>query len=199
MDRQKAYWVDQNVAAETDSDLTGQNVSFIKSETELEIKDKLQKLSKVEHLNTKWIPNTTQRVGLIGTKIGLYPLWTKKGEKLDCTVIQIPDNHALTYTPPEKIREVMSLKEPRGFWLNNKQVPSWVNHQRWGLQLVGAVTANPSEYSPKWNAIFEKHGLPTKRKVGRFLVSPDAALMPGTCLKMNHFRLGDCVDITART
>lgn len=38
---------------------------------------------------TVWKPNVTQRCGLIGIKLGVYPLWSKDGKKVDCTIVQV--------------------------------------------------------------------------------------------------------------
>ncbi|VDO03915.1 unnamed protein product [Rodentolepis nana] len=134
----------------------------------------------------------TQRCGLIGLKLGIYPMWTKNGEK-------IPDNHAMRYIPPSDLDKYLSLKDPRGDWLTNRHVPSWVNQRRWGLQLVGAMSADPAEFTPEWCGLFTSLGIPPKRRISRFMVSPDAALDPGTPLTINHFRVGDYIDVTART
>lgn len=41
--------------------------------------------------------------------------------------------------------------------------------------------------------------MPPKRKLTRFLVTPDAAIEPGTPLTASHFNVGDYVDVQART
>lgn len=91
----------------------------------------------------------------------------------------MPDNHALRYVPPSDLHRYLSLKDPRGYWLTNRHVPSWVNQQRWGLQIVGAMSADPIEFTAEWCGLFTSAGVPPKRKISRFLVSPDAALEPG--------------------
>lgn len=85
----------------------------------------------------------------------------------------------MRYIPPSDLDKYLSLKDPRGFWLTNRHVPSWVNQRRWGLQLVGAMSADPAEFTAEWCGLFTSVGIPPKRKISRFLVSPDAALEPG--------------------
>lgn len=85
----------------------------------------------------------------------------------------------MRYVPPSDLDKYLSLKDPRGYWLTNRHVPSWVNQRRWGLQLVGAMSADPAEFTPEWCGLFTSLGIPPKRKISRFLVSPDAALEPG--------------------
>jgi large subunit ribosomal protein L3 len=40
--------------------------------------------------------------------------------------------------------------------------------------------------------------MPTKI-LGRFLISPEAAMQPGTPLHASHFRVGDYVDVRGKT
>lgn len=47
--------------------------------------------------------------------------------------------------------------------------------------------------------IFKNSGLPPKRKVSKFMVTPNAALQPGTPLYAAHYRVGDYIDIGAHT
>ncbi|KAH8873692.1 39S ribosomal protein L3, mitochondrial [Schistosoma japonicum] len=197
MNKKKPFWVTQEANPYADEDITPENKEFLERQ-------------RIEALTTSpiiteqwtqvpWTPYVTQRCGLIAIKLGVYPLWTKTGEKMDCTVFQVPDNHALRYTPPSEIDKYISLLHPRHYWLNSKRPPSWITQKRWGIQLVGAFSADPIEFTPEWCGLFKEAGVPPKRKISRFLVSPDAALKPGTPLSVHHFRVGDYLDITART
>ncbi|KAG5447420.1 54S ribosomal protein L3 [Clonorchis sinensis] len=199
MDRRKPYWISETADPRSDEDLTPENKSFLETERLLQMENKRTPLITEQWEQRAWIPDVTQRCGLIAIKLGMYPLWTKTGRRLDCTIFQVPDNHALRYVPPSDIDQYISLKDPRGYWLNNKRMPSWIAQRRWGLQLVGAVSADPLEFSAAWCGLFKEAGVPPKRKISRFLVSPDAALKPGTPLGVHHFRIGDYVDVTART
>lgn len=102
-----------------------------------------------------------------------------------CTPLKIPDNHAIRYIAPADLDSHPSLRDPRGDWLNNKRIPSWLAQRRWGVQLVGAVSADPIEFTAAWCGLFKEAGVPPKRKISRFLVSPDAALKPGACVFFN--------------
>ncbi|CAH8579198.1 unnamed protein product [Dicrocoelium dendriticum] len=189
MNRRKPYWVDQEADPRSDEDLTQENKAFLEAERMRLLAERKSPLIAEQWTQSSWIPNVTQRCGLIGIKLGMYPLWTKEGKKLDCTIIQIPDNHALRYVPPAKIDDYLSLRDPRGYWFNDKQVPSWITQRRWGLQLVGAVSADPLEFTPAWCGLFNEAGVPPKRKISRFLVSPDAALKPGNLIQAVSFTL----------
>uniref|UniRef100_A0A5K3F4T9 Large ribosomal subunit protein uL3m n=1 Tax=Mesocestoides corti TaxID=53468 RepID=A0A5K3F4T9_MESCO len=199
MNRRKPYWVDQKADPRLDEDLSITNAKFIAAERQEALSDKISPINFTTEAYRPWLPMQTQRCGLIGIKIGIYPMWTKAGKKVDCTIVQIPDNHALRYVPPDDLDRYLSLKDPRGYWLTNRHVPSWVNQKRWGLQIVGAMSADPIEFTPEWCGLFTSAGVAPKRKITRFLVSPDAALEPGTPITINHFRVGDYIDVTART
>lgn len=47
--------------------------------------------------------------------------------------------------------------------------------------------------------LFNNVGLMPKRVLGRFMVSPEAAVQPGTPLYATHFRPGDVVDVSGIT
>ncbi|VDN21365.1 unnamed protein product [Dibothriocephalus latus] len=93
--------------------------------------------------------------------------------------LKVPDNHALRYVPPDQLDKYLSLRDPRADWLNAQRLPSWITQKRWGLQIVGAMSADPIEFTPEWCGLFTSAGVAPKRKISRFLVSPDAALDPG--------------------
>lgn len=198
MNRRKPYWVDEKADPRSDESLSEANKAFLEEER-LRMINESTPISVEQFKQTPWIPNVTQRCGLIAIKLGIYPMWTKVGKKLNCTLFQIPDNHAIQYTPPMEIDDHLSLRAPRPDWIHNKRIPSWIAQRRWGIQLVGAVSADPAEFSSAWCGLFKKAGVPPKRKLSRFLVSEDAALQPGTPLGVHHFRVGDYLDVTART
>ncbi|KAH9581474.1 54S ribosomal protein L3, variant 2 [Schistosoma haematobium] len=199
MNRKKPFWVTQEASPYVDEDITSENKTFLEQQRIDSLTSSTSPVVTEQPAQVPWKPYVTQRCGLIAIKLGLYPLWTKTGKKIDCTIFQIPDNHAIRYTPPSEINKYISLLHPRHYWLNNKRPPSWITQKRWGIQLVGAVSADPIEFTSEWCDLFKKAGIPPKRKISRFLVSPDAALKPGTPLSVHHFRVGDRLDITART
>jgi large subunit ribosomal protein L3 len=45
--------------------------------------------------------------------------------------------------------------------------------------------------------LFKNSGVPPKRKITKFMITPNAALKPGTPLHAAHFRVGDYVDVGA--
>ncbi|CAL1540093.1 unnamed protein product [Lymnaea stagnalis] len=127
----------------------------------------------------------TRRTGVLALKLGTMVQWTKDGKGINVTLLQVLDNHVINYVPPELY----------------KFYPSHLPHHsdRFGLQVVGALSCDPRQFSKPYNNLFVKAGVPPKRWLTRFLVTPDAAVQPGTPLCVNHFRVGDYVDVQGRT
>lgn len=150
-----------------------------------------------------------RRCGLIARKIGVVPLWKKNGKQITSTMLQIEDNHVIKYIPPEEYQP--------------SQTPRVKDISKFGCLLVGAGSADPSLFTKEYCGLFKESGVMPKRKLGRFLVSPNAKLLPGehlyfflfvhsfllytkcelnftgTPLNVTHFRLGDFVDIKGKT
>lgn len=88
MNRDKPYWVRQNVDPALEESLIPENKIFLEKE-----RSKLlfnESPLAIDQLNqTPWIPGVTQRCGLIGIKLGTYPMWSKIGKLCNCTIIQV--------------------------------------------------------------------------------------------------------------
>lgn len=153
----------------------------------------------------EWTP-LTRRVGAIARKIGQYPLWKKDGTKIRTTLLQvcptkfffiilvtnsyfiqnqISDNHVVKYTPPGEFKPTL---KPRHRKL-----------ERFGCALVGAESTDPSLLTKEYCGLFTNSGVMPKRILGRFIISPEAAVQPGTPISVNHFRVGDYVDVRGKT
>ncbi|XP_055298649.1 39S ribosomal protein L3, mitochondrial [Sitodiplosis mosellana] len=126
-----------------------------------------------------------RRSGLIARKIGVVPVWRKDGTKMTTTMLQIEDNHVIKYFSPE---EYTPAHQPRV-----------KNLRKFGCVLVGAGSADPSLFTKEYCGLFRESGVLPKRHLGRFLVTPNAKLLPGTPLNVTHFRVGDFVDIRGKT
>jgi large subunit ribosomal protein L3 len=55
-----------------------------------------------------------------------------------------------------------------------------------------------SQLAKSYVNLFAEAGVPPKRKLAKFYVSPNAAIAPGTPIGINHFTVGDYVDVYSR-
>lgn len=125
------------------------------------------------------------RCGVIARKIGQLPLWLKNGKRIDTTVLQVADNHVVKYIPPEMF--------------NPTQRKPLKDYKRLGCLLVGSEAIDPNLLTANYAGLFKGSGVMPKRNLSRFLISPQAALLPGTPLNATHFRVGDFVDVRGKT
>ncbi|KAG8188585.1 hypothetical protein JTE90_005941 [Oedothorax gibbosus] len=130
----------------------------------------------------QWTPDS-RRTGLVARKIGIYPMWTKTGVKIQTTLLQVVDNHVIRYNPPE----IFSQSK----YYDNTEDKS----KEYGSLVVGAESADPQLYTAAYNGLFTESGVMPKKKLTRFRITPDAKLEPGTPLSVNHFRVGDYVNV----
>ncbi|XP_076647321.1 mitochondrial ribosomal protein L3 [Halictus rubicundus] len=134
----------------------------------------------------KWT-RASKRTGLIGKKIGVYPMWLKNGKKVTSTLIQIIDNEVVKYIPPEEYNPVMRSR--RHMQVINKN----------GCLVIGAQNIDPQLLTKEYYGIFESCGVTPKRTLMRFVVTPNAALPSGTPLCAAHFKPGEYLDIRGKT
>ncbi|XP_044732418.1 39S ribosomal protein L3, mitochondrial-like [Chrysoperla carnea] len=135
--------------------------------------------------SVEWTPGL-RRTGTIAKKIGIYPMWLKDGTKISTTLLQIVDNHVVKYIPPDEYHQT------RERVIKIRGTPK-------GCVLVGAESDDPSLYTREYCGLFEKSGLPPKKFLARFFISPSAALSPGTPLTALHYRVGDYIDVRGKT
>lgn len=95
------------------------------------------------------------------------------------------DNHVVRYIPPEEYKPT--------------QKPTVHDVSKYGCLLVGAESTDPSLLTKEYCGLFKDSGVMPKKHLARFLVSPEAALSPGTPLNVTHFRIGDFVDVRGKT
>lgn len=126
-----------------------------------------------------------KRTGLIGRKLGHYPLWLKNGKRIDTTVLQIADNHVIKYIPPDNF-------EPT-------QRKPLKNYKYSACLLIGSESIDPNIVTGAYAGLFKNSGVIPKRNLSRFIISPKAAILPGTELHATHFRVGDFVDVRGKT
>lgn len=97
------------------------------------------------------------------------------------------DNHVIKYIPPEEYTPAKDFKLKK------------VGKYKLGCMLVGSETIDPTTVTKDYCGIFTSVGMLPKRHLCRFHVSPSAQLPTGTPLFATHFRVGDYLDIRAKT
>lgn len=119
-------------------------------------------LVKVKEMEPQeWMP-TTRRTGVIARKIGNVPLWTKEGKKMWTTMLQVEDNHVIKYIPPGEYQPT--------------QKPKHLRLHQYGCLMVGACGTDPSLFTKAYCGLFANTGVAPKKYLGRFIITPDAAL-----------------------
>jgi len=181
------YWVPRKRKLANDN-LTKENKAFLQEV----ISDKFLKPGEsplkesVNESRAEWTPNSI-RPGLIARKIGVYPMWTKEGKRIQTTLLQVVDNHVIRYNPPEVFQQSK--------YFNNCRDAS----REYGSLVVGAESADPQLFTAAYCGLFKEAGVMPKKKLTRFRITPDAKIEPGTPLFVNHFRVGDYVNIRGIT
>jgi large subunit ribosomal protein L3 len=115
----------------------------------------------------------TRRCGAIGVKIGMTRFWDSYWQEVPLTIIYIPQC------------QVIQVKQPHKDGL----IP---------LQL-GAIPIEPRKVTKPLLGHFMKAGVPPKRALCEFKVTPDAVLPVGHEIKARHFVPGQFVDVTGMT
>ncbi|XP_074645135.1 large ribosomal subunit protein uL3m-like [Tubulanus polymorphus] len=182
-------WLPRRTTGIRNTDVTDENKEFLKEV----VADRFQ--GGYNHENSplidepwerhQWTPKT-KRTGVIAVKIGIIPQWTKSGRKFYCTLLQVIDNHVIKYTAPEDVPPTPYYKKQ--FWYGKR-----------GVVEVGALSTSPHLFTKSYYQKFLEAGVAPKRQVTRYAVTPDAAIKPGTPLTVNHFQVGDYVDVQAKT
>ncbi|XP_003702622.2 mitochondrial ribosomal protein L3 isoform X1 [Megachile rotundata] len=183
-------WLPKPTRVQSNEKLTQENKEFI-SDVVISTKGLLNPPINTP-LNATLIPTATEwtanskRTGLIGKKLGSYPMWLKNGKRIISTLIQIVDNEVVKYIPPEEFNPVVRTK--------HKQVKV-----KNGCLVVGAENIDPQLLTKEYYGIFNKAGVTPKKMLMRFIISPNAVLQPGTPLMATHFKPGEYIDIRGKT
>lgn len=179
-----------------DENITPENKKFIKEVVEEKYgkpvinKGLLTYENSASLLKTESLPPVEwrkglSRTGVIARKLGHFPLWLKNGKRIDTTVLQVADNHVIKYIPPESFKPTQR-KHLQNF--NGK-----------GCLMVGSESIDPNLLTANYAGLFKGSGVMPKKNLSRFIISPQAALLPGTQLNATHFRVGDYVDVRGNT
>ncbi|XP_031843504.1 mitochondrial ribosomal protein L3 [Nomia melanderi] len=178
-------WLPKPTRVLYNEDLTRENKEFISGVIATNLVQNSMLKSEIIKSETEWT-RTSMRTGLIGKKIGVYPMWLKNGKRVLSTLIQIVDNEVVKYIPPEKYIPVKQSKHKR---VKTKK----------GCLVVGAQNIDPQILTKEFYGVFNTAGVTPKKVLMRFHITPDAALAPGTPLLAAHFRPGEFLDIRGKT
>ena len=137
---------------------------------------------------------STKRIGLLGRKIGIVPMWFANGKKCAATMLQIEDNHVIKYIPPEEFARTMVAERRSMPRIYGKDKP--ISR---GCLVVGALSTDCQKYTKDYCGLFTESGVMPKKLLVRFPVSENALIQPGTPLNAAHFEPGQFIDVTARS
>nr|CAG4634825.1 EOG090X07HN [Alona affinis] len=181
------YWYPIKNLKAKDDQLTSENSMFIKEVTQEKFPEKSSPIKNDEFVPQEWHPKT-RRSGLIARNIGVHQLWQKDGTRMLCTLLHVLDNHVIRYLPPEQY-----AKSTVGSKTYKCHTPTK------GCLIVGAEATDPTKFTKQYCNLFKDVGLMPKKRLTKFLVSPNAALPPGTPLTAGHFMAGQVVDIFGKS
>ena len=105
----------------------------------------------------------TTRVGLIGRKIGVVPMWLKNGKPVLATMLHIEDNHVIRYISAEDFSQtVVAQRRIRPYIMKPTASISR------GSIVVGALSTDPSKFTKDYCGLFTESGVMPKKKLVRF-------------------------------
>lgn len=175
------FWLPKTTRTPYPEDITPENEAFL---SEVITQQYSSPLKSEPWERGLWNEKST-RCGVIARKLGIYPLWTKDGRRLLTTLLQVSDNHVIKYIPPEELAENDMKKKKR--------------YREVGALIVGADSMDPRMVTKEYFSIFSTTGILPKKKLNKFLVTPNAKLAPGTPLYASHFQPGKYVDVAGVT
>lgn len=100
-------------------------------------------------------------------------------------LLKVLDNHVIKYYKPD---EYHPPREKVGKIYNKK-----------GCLLIGAEAVDPTKFTREYCGLFKESGVIPKRFLGRFFITPNAAMPLGTLLNVLHFQVGNVVDVRGKT
>ncbi|CDO72937.1 hypothetical protein BN946_scf185002.g122 [Trametes cinnabarina] len=124
---------------------------------------------------SQWTPNSV-RTGLIARKRGMMVMWDNFGVRFPVTVLQL-----------ENCQVTANIKTVRA------------DQSEYHAVQVAASDRSPKNTTKQMLGHFAKAGVPPKRIVKEFPVTPDAHVPVGTTLSAIHFVPGQYVDVIAKS
>lgn len=111
-----------------------------------------------------------ERTGLIAEKLGMSSWFNEKGHVLPVTLLKIDNCQVVAHKTMEK--------------------------NGYNAVLLGAANKKPSRESKAMKTVFAASKVEPKKHLREFRISDDAFIELGAELKVDHFRMGQFVDIT---
>ncbi|XP_050711171.1 39S ribosomal protein L3, mitochondrial-like isoform X1 [Eriocheir sinensis] len=173
------FWLPKTTRTIYPEHITSENESFVKDVIEEQFSSPL----KVNPWERGEWDKSSLRCGVIARKIGIYPMWTRDGSRMLTTLLQVSENHVIKYIPPE---DLISHGTKR-------------RYRELGALVVGADSLDPRIITKEYFSMFSETGIMPKKKMSKFLITPNAKLPPGTPLYASHFQPGNYVDIAGTT
>ncbi|KAH9901570.1 mitochondrial 50S ribosomal protein L3 [Cubamyces lactineus] len=125
--------------------------------------------------SSQWTPSSV-RTGLIARKRGMTVMWDNHGVRYPVTVLQL-----------ENCQVTANIKTVRD------------DQSEYHAVQVAASDRSPKNTTKQMLGHFKKAGVPPKRIVKEFPVTPDAHVPVGTTLSAVHFVPGQYVDVIAKS
>lgn len=122
---------------------------------------------------SSWTPDSV-RTGVIARKRGMTALWNDQGVRIPVTVLQL-----------ENCQVTANIRTVRR------------NHTEYHAVQLAASDRSPKTCTRQMLGHFRKAGVPPKRIVREFPVTPDAHVPVGTTISAIHFVPGQFVDVVA--
>jgi len=117
----------------------------------------------------------SRRTGMLMRKLGVQPLWLRDGKRVITTLFQVSNCHVIKYFPKHEY------------------------NGQWGAVIVGCGNGVPYLKNENYTQYCLDAGLTPKSKMARFPVTENARLQPGTQLHVQHFHVGQYVDVMIRS
>merc|ERR1719384_278501 len=193
--RHKAFWHIKKLNKADDEPVSKENKEFLQAllteQYEGPLKKELAPFSSGEW--TMW----SRRCGVLATKIGVQPLWLKDGRRIITTLLHVSDCHVVRVTPRDKyLDSYMGEKDGRPCYTGKGRAKGT---DMVAMVVVGSGSTDPQKFTKDYCGLFTDSGVMPKRHLGRFPVTSNAVLQPGTPLTASHFTVGQWVDTFGRT
>ncbi|XP_018495153.1 39S ribosomal protein L3, mitochondrial [Galendromus occidentalis] len=177
------WWAPKNRADMSEDLLTEKNQVFLQ-----QVAERIYLAPGESPLNEEpWPIGTYQegsrRTGIIAKKIGVVPMWLKSGKRVLASMLHVCEQNVITYMDPETYARTRFGFRGKGH----------------GCLIVGAESRDPTRFRQEYLDLFKESGVAPKKKLTKFLVTPNAALQPGTPLFAGHFKVGNYVNIYGKT